>query len=112
MIRRPPRSTLFPYTTLFRSVKTIGAAAIARDGKPPAIIAVADEGLEPARVDRSLEPGDHADGHRSHTIELRREVAKITAADIHTGEAVYRQGRTTAAEEGIGRPRDSGHDAG
>src|SRR5438094_1328186 len=23
MIRRPPRSTLFPYTTLFRSVRTI-----------------------------------------------------------------------------------------
>src|SRR3712207_7817951 len=23
MIRRPPRSTLFPYTTLFRSIKTI-----------------------------------------------------------------------------------------
>src|SRR3712207_8393152 len=23
MIRRPPRSTLFPYTTLFRSVKTV-----------------------------------------------------------------------------------------
>src|SRR2546426_5564713 len=25
MIRRPPRSTLFPYTTLFRSVQAIGA---------------------------------------------------------------------------------------
>src|SRR5258705_9301732 len=25
MIRRPPRSTLFPYTTLFRSQDTIGA---------------------------------------------------------------------------------------
>src|SRR3989442_10110986 len=25
MIRRPPRSTLFPYTTLFRSVKLLGA---------------------------------------------------------------------------------------
>src|SRR3712207_6951707 len=24
MIRRPPRSTLFPYTTLFRSRKTVG----------------------------------------------------------------------------------------
>src|SRR5256885_12258487 len=24
MIRRPPRSTLFPYTTLFRSVATLG----------------------------------------------------------------------------------------
>src|SRR3712207_7918770 len=27
MIRRPPRSTLFPYTTLFRSRSTITAAA-------------------------------------------------------------------------------------
>src|SRR5256885_7493384 len=26
MIRRPPRSTLFPYTTLFRSVRDVGAA--------------------------------------------------------------------------------------
>src|SRR2546429_3723814 len=25
MIRRPPRSTLFPYTTLFRSVNTVSA---------------------------------------------------------------------------------------
>src|SRR2546429_4194502 len=24
MIRRPPRSTLFPYTTLFRSLSTVG----------------------------------------------------------------------------------------
>src|SRR3712207_8194760 len=27
MIRRPPRSTLFPYTTLFRSVRRLGALA-------------------------------------------------------------------------------------
>src|SRR5258708_13170319 len=26
MIRRPPRSTLFPYTTLFRSVATFGGS--------------------------------------------------------------------------------------
>src|SRR2546426_8819834 len=26
MIRRPPRSTLFPYTTLFRSPRTLGNA--------------------------------------------------------------------------------------
>src|SRR5256885_14704937 len=33
MIRRPPRSTLFPYTTLFRSEETIsGAKAMIRDG--------------------------------------------------------------------------------
>src|SRR3712207_8440555 len=27
MIRRPPRSTLFPYTTLFRSVREVGVRA-------------------------------------------------------------------------------------
>src|SRR5258708_11292928 len=31
MIRRPPRSTLFPYTTLFRSI--VGDAGFARDGQ-------------------------------------------------------------------------------
>src|SRR3712207_7813282 len=30
MIRRPPRSTLFPYTTLFRSHHAIGPAGIER----------------------------------------------------------------------------------
>src|SRR2546426_7816639 len=31
MIRRPPRSTLFPYTTLFRS-SPLSAAALSEDG--------------------------------------------------------------------------------
>src|SRR3712207_7544682 len=30
MIRRPPRSTLFPYTTLFRSEEVVNANAIER----------------------------------------------------------------------------------
>src|SRR5256885_12138559 len=35
MIRRPPRSTLFPYTTLFRSIASRAAGFIAKrfDGK-------------------------------------------------------------------------------
>src|SRR3989442_7731160 len=32
MIRRPPRSTLFPYTTLFRSPRAISAARASRRG--------------------------------------------------------------------------------
>src|SRR3712207_8709700 len=32
MIRRPPRSTLFPYTTLFRSAKDSLASALKEDG--------------------------------------------------------------------------------
>src|SRR5688572_32564858 len=31
MIRRPPRSTLFPYTTLFRSFALYGASEAGRD---------------------------------------------------------------------------------
>src|SRR2546427_7994381 len=31
MIRRPPRSTLFPYTTLFRSPLEVHAAVLVRD---------------------------------------------------------------------------------
>src|SRR3712207_7325115 len=31
MIRRPPRSTLFPYTTLFRSAPPAGGHLLARD---------------------------------------------------------------------------------
>src|SRR5260370_27339381 len=33
MIRRPPRSTLFPYTTLFRSVRVPGQGSIRADGQ-------------------------------------------------------------------------------
>src|SRR2546427_5150262 len=32
MIRRPPRSTLFPYTTLFRSVRARSALAVEQIG--------------------------------------------------------------------------------
>src|SRR2546428_10325440 len=38
MIRRPPRSTLFPYTTLFRSAAALGHRRIVagiRNKKPP-----------------------------------------------------------------------------
>src|SRR3712207_9415595 len=40
MIRRPPRSTLFPYTTLFRSDYTveIGKARLRREGRDLSII--------------------------------------------------------------------------
>src|SRR2546430_10950157 len=36
MIRRPPRSTLFPYTTLFRSVHDLGFATVGAYGQAAA----------------------------------------------------------------------------
>src|SRR5256885_11741259 len=49
MIRRPPRSTLFPYTTLFRSVKRnqVGQAVC-----PRFALVLIGEPLEPVRADR------------------------------------------------------------
>src|SRR3712207_8918898 len=35
MIRRPPRSTLFPYTTLFRSEFTTALLPLSKTWKPP-----------------------------------------------------------------------------
>src|SRR2546430_4108811 len=40
MIRRPPRSTLFPYTTLFRSLRSVG---ISPDGFGNLIYSAANE---------------------------------------------------------------------
>src|SRR2546429_6050216 len=37
MIRRPPRSTLFPYTTLFRSRITVARARSRWSGRPSAV---------------------------------------------------------------------------
>src|SRR2546430_15564244 len=40
MIRRPPRSTLFPYTTLFRSEEGFLAARDRRDDRFPDVVAL------------------------------------------------------------------------
>src|SRR5688572_31410973 len=77
MSRRPPRSTLFPYTTLFRSRVAHRAAAIvevpAVDVEPGAAEAV-HEPREPAEVDGD-QVVDVEPGQRLHSLEsaLRSE---------------------------------------
>src|SRR2546427_6355481 len=55
MIRRPPRSTLFPYTTLFRSrIWTLAlAAGLSESGSVRPIGWVGASGLEPAASART-----------------------------------------------------------
>src|ERR1022692_4620016 len=53
MIRRPPRSTLFPYTTLFRSVRALrqdqtGEMTVADAGSTNLTVAFPDEPLHAA----------------------------------------------------------------
>src|SRR3712207_9173665 len=52
MIRRPPRSTLFPYTTLFRSVDTAALTAELATGRIGAALDVTDP--EPLPADHPL----------------------------------------------------------
>src|SRR3712207_8103579 len=79
MIRRPPRSTLFPYTTLFRSLdrRSDGALRLLPPGGPPDRRLRADR--DPRHAARAVR--DAAPGHRpacdrglrseEHTSELQ-----------------------------------------
>src|SRR5256885_13163530 len=60
MIRRPPRSTLFPYTTLFRSVTQLKAGVVAQ---------VDDSTLTP--LPQALEPARQRARSEEHTSELQ-----------------------------------------
>src|SRR2546422_2916404 len=66
MIRRPPRSTLFPYTTLFRSHRALGKRG------PGLVAGVVERGRSPSEPDL---PGTARPGERQrseeHTSELQ-----------------------------------------
>src|SRR3712207_7689668 len=66
MIRRPPRSTLFPYTTLFRSEDRAADYAADRE---------ACEYREPGRDERRLNHAAHRGGVRAYRILVRVRVA-------------------------------------
>src|SRR2546425_3148182 len=56
MIRRPPRSTLFPYTTLFRSVGPVEGLA---------------ERIQRARPDVAIDDAQHREGERGEVAAAR-----------------------------------------
>src|SRR3712207_8815244 len=84
MIRRPPRSTLFPYTTLFRSpLRHAGEGGI--DG----VVAVRVVPLHRLADDpRALRRG--ASGGEAE-VEHRREDAPLRRSEEHTSELQSRQ---------------------
>src|SRR3989441_2658812 len=75
MIRRPPRSTLFPYTTLFRSHKLQGDVALKVGDKGGALAAYRGAlELDPGYVQVWVDLGRlHEERERSeeHTSELQ-----------------------------------------
>src|SRR2546426_6602118 len=63
MIRRPPRSTLFPYTTLFRSEVRLELAVFRRQGLEPA--------QRRGRLRRRMVRRPVCDRSEEHTSELQ-----------------------------------------
>src|SRR3712207_7131865 len=78
MIRRPPRSTLFPYTTLFRSPDSVGVLGI----HPEPVVAHIDA------PDQWPPPRFGTLGHRCDDLDLRRVAAR---SEEHTSELQSRQ---------------------
>src|SRR5258708_26446847 len=67
MIRRPPRSTLFPYTTLFRSVQRLRRSVIdhAALGQAQHAVTELPRVVHLVQVDYAREFGDRSEEHTS-----------------------------------------------
>src|SRR2546426_2759674 len=99
MIRRPPRSTLFPYTTLFRSygwcgrgvamrAKGMGAHVIVTEVDPLRALEAAMDGFEVLPMERAAEVGDifvTATGDKSVITREHMERMKDGAVLANTG---------------------------
>src|SRR2546430_4705570 len=78
MIRRPPRSTLFPYTTLFRSV---------RPGGRPAGSAAAGSGEDADRGDGRSPDGQGP--HEQHPGATDRKSTRLNSSHSQISYAVF-----------------------
>src|SRR5438105_9681410 len=71
MIRRPPRSTLFPYTTLFRSEKAVSLSRAARGEQ------------------RFSRPGFGGSGPQSRMVALDRKSTRLNSSHEWISYAVF-----------------------
>src|SRR2546429_8474122 len=82
MIRRPPRSTLFPYTTLFRSLAAVTAITAAPLGGPIGAIGP-ERRRAPARPRRPVTHPDRIPGAHARSPLGRRARQQDSLRDPH-----------------------------
>src|SRR3712207_6887106 len=87
MIRRPPRSTLFPYTTLFRSQFPQGIIKNFKAAEGGSLNNAAPEAAEAAQHDQE-QAGAHHEAEDSHEHETTDEHHR---SEEHTSELQSRQ---------------------
>src|SRR5258705_8014751 len=107
MIRRPPRSTLFPYTTLFRSVLARAEVHLGRParrqqgrGQRMQLLARARSGLAAVMAARLQRAAQRADGRAD------RKSTRLNSSHLGISYAVFclkkkkkNQGKTTILEK-------------
>src|SRR2546422_3612210 len=91
MIRRPPRSTLFPYTTLFRSLFLVLSLVLA----VPAMAQISGQYIEARTADVYTGPcfaNSEVNRSEEHTSELQSRlhlVCRLLLEKKKTGEGDY-----------------------
>src|SRR2546430_13140960 len=81
MIRRPPRSTLFPYTTLFRSGSGAGGLDAAEDAEDAAAVAERKKGDVP--------PGGAGPGGGYGPADTDRKSTRLNSSHSQISYAVF-----------------------
>src|SRR3712207_7842271 len=93
MIRRPPRSTLFPYTTLFRSWRHPSAVALhvhrAAGGAAPAVRRGTGAGAGGHAVELVEEAVDRAAAARLVLEGLDRKSTRLNSSHANISYAVF-----------------------
>src|SRR2546425_4826827 len=89
MIRRPPRSTLFPYTTLFRSRQRVVPEAPGDLQRPPG--GRAHQGFHPVEAALPQDLAHHERPHQHRRGNLRPATAiarrpEVPRSEEHTSE--------------------------
>src|SRR3989442_6991988 len=97
MIRRPPRSTLFPYTTLFRSIRPELSGRLGRVEQPVGRPRVEKEAVGPRRT-----------GHQP-LLSPRgedRKSTRLNSSHVRISYAVFSFKKKKDYQHGCGNPRE------
>src|SRR5256885_6184282 len=92
MIRRPPRSTLFPYTTLFRSARTggeVGVGLLVADLGDVAVDAHLAFERRPHEHDRGARVGRQLAALPARAIGVDRKSTRLNSSHLVISYAVF-----------------------
>src|SRR2546430_7643017 len=86
MIRRPPRSTLFPYTTLFRSPGGLGSTDLAG---PLVLVAVGDSERAALLVPEARRVRNRSEEHTSELQSQSNLVCRLLLEKKKNNESLF-----------------------